>query len=139
MPLADPALPLQKAIVAALKADAAVNALVAGRIYDGVPANAVKPYVSFGPFQVLPEQGDCLDGADATIQLDGWSNKQGSTVEAKQLGAAIAAALDEATLALDLPHKLIDLRLANTRYVREPDGITAHAIVTLRAFTEPRD
>jgi hypothetical protein len=132
---ADPSLELQKAIVAALKADPAVNAIVAGRVYDGVPANAVKPYVSFGPFQLLPEHADCLNGGEAIIQLDGWAAGP-STVQVKQLGAAIANALDFAPLALDLPQQLVELTVEQTQYLRDPDGITAHAVVTLHAFTE---
>ena len=47
--------------------------------------NAVKPYVSFGPFQLLPEHGDCLNGGEAFITLDAWSIIPGtsSTVEVK--------------------------------------------------------
>ena len=65
MSYVDPSLELQKAIVAALKADAAVTAIINGRIYDAVPGGATKPYVSFGPFQLLPEHGDCLYGGEA--------------------------------------------------------------------------
>jgi hypothetical protein len=138
MPVADPSLALQKALVARLKADAAVNAIVAGRIYDGVPLNAPKPYISFGPFDVLPDLGDCLDGAQAVIQLDAWSLQNGSTVQVKQLGAAIAAALDEATFALDAPHVLVDMTVEPIRYLKEPDGLTAHGVLTVNAWCEPR-
>jgi hypothetical protein len=41
-------LDLQKAVVARLKADAGVTALVGQRIYDRVPPDAVFPYVSLG-------------------------------------------------------------------------------------------
>ena len=57
MSVADASLALQKAIVAKLKADPACVALFAGRIYDAVPLSAVKPYVSFGPFDLLRESG----------------------------------------------------------------------------------
>lgn len=135
MPYSDPALPLQKAIVAALKADPVVNSIIAGRVYDGVPTNAVKPYVSFGPFQQLPEHGACLDGGEAFIQLDGWASGP-ATTQVKALGAAIAFALDEAELALD-GQQLVELTIEQVQYLRDPDGITAHAIVTVHAFTEP--
>lgn len=135
MPYSDPALPLQKAIVAALKAAPAVAAIVNGRIYDGVPTNAVKPYVSFGPFQMLPEHADCLDGGESFITLDGWAGGP-DTVQAKQLGAAIAVALDEAVLTLD-GQRLVGIAIEQTQYLREPDGITAHAVVTLRVLTDP--
>src|SRR5262245_36958845 len=97
MPYSDPALPLQTAIGAALKADAGVNALIAGRIYDFVPGEATLPYLTFGPVQMIPEHGDCLDGGEAFLTLDGWANGP-ETVVVKQLGAAIANALDEIEL-----------------------------------------
>jgi Protein of unknown function (DUF3168) len=132
----DPSLELQKALVAALKADAGVNAIIAGRIYDGVPSNPVKPYVSLGPFQLLPEHGDCLDGGEAFITLDGWAAGP-STVDVKRLGTAIAKALDHAALVLDAPQRLVEMEIDGTQYMRDPDGLTAHAVITVHAWTEP--
>jgi hypothetical protein len=136
MSYADPSLALQKAIVARLKADAGVNAIIAGRIYDAVPGNAVKPYVSFGPFQMLPEHGDCLDGGEAFVTLDGWAAGP-DTVTVKQLGAAVAKALDLAPIVLDGGQRLVEMSIEQTQYMRDPDGITAHAVVTVHAYTEP--
>lgn len=136
MSYADPSLALQKAIVAALKADAGVNAIVAGRIYDAVPGGAVKPYVSFGPFQLLPEHGDCLDGGEAFVTLDGWAAGP-DTVQVKSLGIAVAKALDRAELALDASQRLVAMSVEQTQYMRDPDGITAHAVITVHAWTEP--
>jgi Protein of unknown function (DUF3168) len=135
MAYSDPSLQLQKAIVARLKAGA-TGALVAGRIYDAVPGNAAKPYVSFGPFQLLPEHGDCLDGGEAFVTLDGWAAGP-DTVQVKSLGTAIAADLDRAELALDAPQRLVEMSIEQTQYTRDPDGITAHAVVTVHAWTEP--
>lgn len=135
MPFADPSLDLQKAIVAVLKADAGVNALIAGRIYDAVPQNAVKPYVSFGPFQLLPEHGDCLDGGESFLQIDAWASGPDS-VQVKKLGAALAVALDDAQFALDT-QRLVLIEVDQIQYLREPDNITAHAVLTVRAHTDP--
>jgi hypothetical protein len=136
MSLADPSLEIQKAIVAALKADVGVNAIIAGRIYDAVPMNAVKPYVSFGPFDVLPDVGDCIDGGSVFVTLDGWAAGP-DTVAVKRLGVAVAAALDEAPLSLDAPQRLVEMTIERTQYLRDPDGITAHAVITVRANCEP--
>lgn len=135
MAYSDPALALQKAIVAALKGDPAVSAIVNGRIYDGVPANATKPFISFGLFQQLPEHGACLDGGESFITLDGWCVGP-DTVQIKQLGAAICQTLDEAELVVDGQH-LVELTIEQTQYLRDPDGITAHASITLRTMTDP--
>jgi hypothetical protein len=137
MSYSDPSLALQKGSLSILKAGA-TGALVAGRIYDGVPPNAVKPYVSFGPFQLLPEHGDCLDGGEAIMTIDAWSVVPGtsSTVEVKAIGAAIARDLDRITLTLD-GQRLVELSIEQIQYMRDPDGITAHGVVTVHAWTEP--
>jgi hypothetical protein len=135
MPYTDPSLSLQKAIVATLKADAKIAAIVGGRVYDGVPVDAPLPYVSIGSFQLLPDSTACLAGGEAIIQLDGWAAGP-ATTQAKQLGGAIAYALDQAELALDGQH-LVSLTVTETQYLRDPDGITAHAVVSLHAWTEP--
>src|SRR5262245_61331749 len=124
MPFIDPSLPLQKALVARLTADPGVNGIVGNRVYDAVPTNPTKPYVSFGPFQLLPEHGDCLDGGETIIQVDGWANGPDS-VEVKRLGAALALALDEASVTLD-NNRLVSMEIEQSQYLREPDGITAH-------------
>jgi Protein of unknown function (DUF3168) len=136
MPLQDASLPLQKALVAKLKSDPAVASIINGRIYDAVPAGATKPYVSLGPFQVLPEDADCSEGGEVFVTLDGWAAGP-DTVGVKRLGAAIAKALHFAEMTLDEGQRLVILSLEQLQYLRDPDNITAHAIVTLRAQTEP--
>ena len=39
---------------------------------------------------MLPEHGDCLDGGEAFVTLDGWAAGP-DTVAVKQIGTAIAA------------------------------------------------
>ncbi len=132
MTIADASLPFQKAILSALK-----TANIAGqRIYDAVPTSPTFPYVSFGPFDVLTEEADEYEGSDSTLQIDGWSRATGS-VEAKQLGRAIRAALHGATLPLDENQRLVALTVPSVRYTNDPDGLTSHVIVTVRARTEP--
>jgi hypothetical protein len=131
----DPALPVQKATLARLNGGT-TGPMVGGRIYDGVPANATKPYVSFGPFQMLPEHGDCLNGGEAFLTIDAWAAGP-STVQVKQIGAAIAADLDEAELVLDGGQRLVEMTVEQVQYMRDPDGLTAHGIITVHAWTEP--
>jgi hypothetical protein len=137
MPIADASLPLQKAIVATLQADPTLSAIVHGRVYDNVPAPVTFPYVSIGPFQVLPEAADCSEGVEIFVTLDGWSRDGGKSIEAKRLGAAIGTALHEAALTLDNGQRLVSIALEQINYLRDPDGLTAHAAVTVRALTEP--
>jgi len=130
----DPSLALQKGTLSIMKAGA-TGALTGGRIYDGVPGGAQKPYVSFGLFQVLPEHGDCLDGGEAFVTIDAWAAGP-DTVQVKQIGAAIAADLDRVEIVVD-GQRLIELSIEQAQYMRDPDGITAHAVITLHAWTEP--
>ena len=59
MPAA-PDLELQGAVVARLKAEPAVTAIAAGRVYDQPPLlpERVFPYVSFGPSDTLEDDAD---------------------------------------------------------------------------------
>jgi len=134
--IADSSLALQKAIIDRLTADPGVSAIVANRVYDGVPSPVVKPYVSFGSFQVLPEEADCSEGVSVTIQLDGWAVGP-KTVEVKRLGAAIARSLQWAEMPLDEDQRLVIMSVEQIQYMRDPDGLTAHAVVTVRGQTEP--
>lgn len=135
MPFSDPAVALQTALVAHLKADAGVTAVCAGRVFDAVKLDAVLPYVAFGPFQMLPEHGDCLDGCECFIQLDAYAPGP-DTKLIKIFGAALAAALDEAEVTLN-NHRLVGLSIEQTQYLRDPDGITTHAVISVRALTDP--
>lgn len=134
---ADASLPLKKAIIAALKVG---NAIAGGRNYDRAPATPAFPYTTLGPFDVTPEVADEYEGGDTTIQIDGWSRGTGSlvaSVEIMQIGRLIHGALHEKVLSLDESQRLVALTVEQIRYSRDPDGLTEHAIITVRARTEP--
>jgi hypothetical protein len=132
----DASLPVQRAIRDRLIADATVNGLVVGQIFDGVPLKAVKPYLSFGPSDMLPDVADCLEGGEITLQIDGWAQGP-DTVQAKRLGAAVSRSLHWAEMPLDEEQRLLVMQVEQVQYLRDPDGITAHAVITVRALTEP--
>ncbi len=69
------------------------------------------------------------------MTLDGWTVGP-DTVQVKQLGAAIASDLDRVELILD-GQRLIEFSIEQIQYMRDPDGITAHAVITVHAWTEP--
>jgi hypothetical protein len=76
-----------------------------------------------------------LDGGEAFVTLDGWAAGP-DTVAVKQLGTAIASDLDRIAVQVD-GQRLLELAIEQTQYLRDPDGITAHAVVTVHAWTEP--
>lgn len=134
--MSDPSLDLQKAIINALKADNAVKALVGNpaRVYDKIPGGATFPYVSYGSDQVLSDDADCLTAYEVFVQLDVWSRANGQP-EMKRIAGAIRAVLHDAELELD-EHALVLLEHQQTRYLDDPDGITSHAAITLRALAD---
>jgi hypothetical protein len=143
MAAGDASLTLQVAIYQRLVADAAVMAIVGPRVFDEVPTGAAKPYVSFGPEQVLISRGQDTDGSDIAVQLDAWSSGPGR-IEVKQLAIAIRAALDRAPLDLagldakwGAAQRLVNLEIEQTRYLREQEGRVWHAALIFRAITEP--
>ncbi|UGX98234.1 DUF3168 domain-containing protein [Bradyrhizobium barranii subsp. barranii] len=131
--MGDPSLPLQDALIKALRADG-VLPIVGKRVYDQVQSAPTYPYVSLGDGQVLPDKAECIDGVEVSLQIDVWSRGVGY-VEAKQIGAAIIAALDDQPLTVD-GFNVTVFELADAQYLRDPDGLTRHGAITFRALLE---
>lgn len=129
------ALALQKAVYAALSADAGVGALIGGRIYDLAPRNAVFPYATFGRATLADWSTGTEDGAEHRLTLDVWSRAHGKS-ECHAIGEAIRAALNDAALTLT-GHALVNLLFESADTARDPDGITFHGVLRFRAVTEP--
>lgn len=132
--MSDPSYALQIALMAALKVDDVLPAAVGGRVYDSVPPSATFPYVTLGDGQVLPDKAGCIDGVEVSLQVDVWSRAVGYG-EAKQIGAAIVAALDDQSLAVD-GFNVTVFELEAVRYLRDPDGRTRHGAITFRGLLE---
>lgn len=134
-----PDLELQGAIVAKLKADGALQALIGNpiRLYQDVPTpnTLTFPYVTIGEGQNVPDQVQCIDGSEIFVDLHVWSRATGFP-ECKRIAAAIEAALNDADLTLDSNRCVVILR-DGARYLRDQDLVTKHAVITLRALTEP--
>lgn len=128
--MSDPSLPLQAAIVARLKNDSAVQAVVGQRIYDEVPANPTFPYISLGDNQVLPDDADCIDGTEIFWQLDGWARDQHYPT-CKQISQAVVAALHNLPLTITGYSNVI-CELNTVNYLHDPDGITRHVAINIR-------
>ncbi len=132
--MASPSLEIQGAIVARLKATAAVTALVGTRIYDLVPAGATFPYITLGEGDETSDDVDCIDGFEISLDIDVWSRKPGFP-EAKQIANEIRLALKEPPLAIG-DNALVYFNHRQTRTFRDPDGLTSHAVLTFEAFAE---
>lgn len=136
----DPSLALQGAFVDAIKS----LATEAGdRVFDRVPRDttgkvtATFPYVSLGDGDVSYNGADCYDGSDVSMTVHVWSREPGFP-QCKRIASAIRAGLNNAELAL-VGHTLELLELDRANYLRDPDGLTSHAVMTFRALTQPKD
>jgi hypothetical protein len=131
-----PALEMQGYIVQALKDDPTVQALCGSRVYDDVPPSATFPYISMGPATEVTDNPECIDAIEINIQLDAWSRSVGFP-EVKRIASAVHTALHD--VEVDLPvNACTSLYHANTLYMRDPDGLTSHAVIQLQAYVERR-
>jgi hypothetical protein len=128
-----PALPLQKAIYAALSGSSAVTALVGARIYDHAPDAAPLPHIDLGEAQEIDDSAHELDASETYLTLHVWSRAPGQ-VEAKRIVAAIRTALDFLSPTLEDGHRGT-LFFEDSRIMSDQDGITTHGVVTIKALT----
>jgi hypothetical protein len=99
-----------------------------------VPEDAVKPYLSFGPEDMVPADAECADLLEITIQIDVWTDSVGR-VTCKTLMETVRRALHDADLAL-ATHALADSRMELARLVKDPDGLTHHGVLQFRFDVE---
>ncbi|TNF19143.1 MAG: DUF3168 domain-containing protein [Rhodobacteraceae bacterium] len=100
--MVDVAYQLQRGLVAALKADSGVAALVAGRVWDEPKARPTHPYVRIGTIEVQPYRTTGCRAWLATFAIESHSRPQQGRVEAARIGAAVIAALNENEAALSV-------------------------------------
>lgn len=120
---------ISAAVLAHLKADAGVSGMVSG-IFDGPMQGQDYPYITFGAMDVLPDEFECVDGENHTLQIDIWSRLHGKLAEAARIGSAVKLALNGAELDTG-DTGFCECRVVSRRVFHEPDGIGAHGIVTV--------
>lgn len=117
-----PVLALQAAIVAALRADPAVAALVGGRVYDEPPEDVEFPYCRIGmtDLRILRLSGPWADD-DVMLSVECHSRPTSGRVEAARIAHAVRRCLDGAALAL-AGHGLDWLQFTTQAVTQAPDG-----------------
>jgi hypothetical protein len=137
--VSDPSLPLQAALVLALSGN--IGAEVGTRVYDQVPdpvppaTTATFPYVTLGDCQVLPDKAECIDGSEVYPQIDVWSRDVGYP-QVKRIAAAVKAVLDDQPLSVT-DFNVVLFQHEETRYLRDPDGLTRHAVILFKGLITP--
>lgn len=135
-------LDLQDLLLNTLKANAAIMDLING-IWDRPPdarfAAPKERYISFGPGDVVDDGADCVVGTEHTQQLDVWSRKPGFP-DVKRIADLVRRALHEKELVLpDESGAVVEIRVPIVRYMRDPDGLTSHAAITVSARLEEQE
>jgi len=128
-------LALQKALIAHLKADAAVQALLGEppRIWDSAPKDAAFPHLLIGRCESRPLAADG-GGVEQALTLTVVSRFRG-TEEAKVVLAAVRVALNDATLEAD-GVRTVNLRVSFADVFPGADGARTFAVLRVRAVTE---
>lgn len=128
----DPSLPLQAALVTAIK----TLATEAGNsVFDQVPAGNPFPRVTIGSWQSIPNDADCYEGTESFVQIDVWSRAVGSP-EAKGIAGAIRDRLHDGDLAAS-GHVIELMTVESIDFNRDADGLTSRARISLRILSQP--
>jgi hypothetical protein len=130
--MSDAALAVQKAIRERLAASGAVTALVpAASILDRNQRPAPDPSIILGEDQVV-DPGSSIDRSVVRVHstIHVWKTEEGLT-GAKAIAGAIWKAIRSSRLELAGDLVCGDCRVRDTRFLRDPDGVTSHGIVSV--------
>ena len=121
---------LQKALFAAISA-----ADIGAPLYDEPRPGSPKPYLSFGPFDGQDDSAECVDGIEATQQIDIWSGATDGFREAKILAGALRPVIHDQEIAI-AGARIVDLTIESERFLMDPDGQTKHGVIIIRALMD---
>lgn len=126
---------LQKALIAHLRADGALQALLGdpARIWDQAPREAAYPHLSIGRCESRPVAADGC-GVEHSLTLR-CASRFGGTEEAKAICAAVRAAVHEAALEAD-GVRAVSIRATYADIFRSNDHRRVWGVVRVRAVTE---
>lgn len=128
----------QNLVVATLLAAPGVSALVGDRVYEVAPPVGSRTYpdVTFGPSDGTDEDADCIGGEEHVLQLNIWDRNFGRKSRLKRVVDAVRSALHKADLDMPDPYALALIEVSRIRILDDPDGITVHGVVSVRAIIE---
>lgn len=124
--MADSTIELLTAILAKLKADAAVGALIGDHIYDRVPDgifDSTDTYAKWGFTDGEPFDGDAMYGWRLLLTIEVWSRTYGR-LKTEQTMAAIHAALHDQPLTLSTQVFGYGQEVAARQTIEQDDGVT---------------
>ena len=126
-------LALQKGLVARLKTDPTLDALIGGRVWDAAPPDPVYPHVKLGRSLTRPVAGG---GTALEHQLSLIvASRFCGTEEARAVAAAVRLCLSDAVIETDGVRSLkLDVPLSDV--LAAADGLTTWAVIRVRAVTQ---
>lgn len=130
--MTEPSLALQAAIRARLVASKAVTAIIpATAIVDRNATPALDHSIVIGEAITGPDDGLARNRHIVVADVHIW-RREPSLVGSKQAVGAIREALSDGPLAVAGFH-VADLRIASTRFLRDPAGTHSHGVLSLEA------
>ena len=118
---------LQDGVVVALKADAAVSAIIGARAYTLRPQVPTFPYVTCTVSSFFPEEQDNFDRDILTLQVDAWACQRPQRLNVKPLADAVSRALHMADFSLADPYGLGAINLLSAEIPDDPIAGTNYA------------
>ena len=134
MPL-DPERALSAALLARLRADPGVAAIVAARVHDQPPPETPHPWLHLGRVETRVAGGAPAEGVELMVTLTAVSTFGGKE-EALALNAAVREALHDAELAPG-DHRLVLLHVLFQDVFRAADWRAVYGVSRVRAVLEP--
>lgn len=102
-------------------------------VYDRATESAVFPYATLGASYWTDDSVECIEAREVTLQIDVWHSQSNKGV-AEDLVDDVATALrgwaDETALTMH------PLEIDAARVTDDPDGVSVHGIVIVRAMVE---
>lgn len=132
------ALELQAGLVAALKADATLSALVGAAVFDEPPQSQPFPYVRLGGIDEETRRASCDVAYDYRFSIEVHSRPAAGRVEAARIAGAVRDALNgNASLVPIDGYVLRWIEHVTTTTARAADGRSYVARVAFSAWVDP--
>jgi Protein of unknown function (DUF3168) len=125
---------LLAAVRSRLLADLVIAAAVADRVVDEPAQTIAFDYIQLGDTQVIPFDFMCGSGVQVFFDLHVWCREDWAGDRMRDICSAIYTSLHRQKF-LIVGHDLQLLEHQTTRTLRDPDGLTRHAVVSFRADT----
>lgn len=120
--------------VVTLRARPALTALVpALNIIDKNQRPEVFPCIIVGEAQAVADDADCIVGDEVFLTLHVWTEEDGLLAVKNIVGEMRRAFRDVEGLQDGFE---VSLHWSDVVFLRDPDGLHSHAVVTVRALTE---